>query len=710
MPLPASTTAAANLVKVKSVDLHTRTNAERHHTDQFEVTQATTGGIAILRRGEVFTLTVELDGNFKPDTHSLWLQFFFGAGRLISQQYHIVLSREGDFTKGEESWDGRVLHSGKQLRLEVYIPYTALVGPYRLKVRTVLQGDTGVYDVYECKQPTWVLFNPWCKNDQVYLPDEQLLAEYVQNQDGELYAGTENNFRARPWSFAQFDYSVLEAVEKMLGSSFDHRARGDVVRYSRAIAHKVNSTTYGGILQGNWSGDYSGGTAPWKWTGSKKIVHEYLKTGGPVKFAQCWVFSALTVTMCRALGIPCRSVTNFQSAHDTNKSLTIDKFFDTRGQPIEFTGMRNDGSDDSIWNFHVWNDAWMTRKDLPKGFGGWQAIDATPQEASSGMYTCGPYPLHALRMGDVTLRHDGEFVFAEINADVVYWIVHDGEDPMPVKADTDRVGVLLLTKSPKSNGIGSNHEDITSQYKYAEGSEAERVSVLNAISSLNSPVHRDFYENNSPQDVEFTIDTSRSLIGEDVIISVKAHNKSDSARTIDLFTTVNTMLYTGVLYHQVRKHDFSHALKPRERASLEMRVSSADYSQHLAEDCNFVYFALIRVVETKQATIKRKVFSLGKPTLDITVKSKAPINTKLKVKFGFKNPLDRPISNLEFSIEGRGFNDISGIYKGKVGAHSVFEHEVAIDMRKPGPTDVIVTVNCNDIFDITGRRIIYVTK
>ena len=37
---------------------------------------------------------------------------------------------------------------------------------------------------------------------------------------------------------------------------------------------------------------------------------------------------------------------------------------------------------DSIWNFHVWNDVWMARPDLPKGYGGWQAIDATPQELS----------------------------------------------------------------------------------------------------------------------------------------------------------------------------------------------------------------------------------------------------------------------------------------------------------------------------------------
>lgn len=32
----------------------------------------------------------------------------------------------------------------------------------------------------------------------------------------------------------------------------------------------------------------------------------------------------------------------------------------------------------------MWNDVWMARKDLPPGYGGWQAIDATPQEKSRG--------------------------------------------------------------------------------------------------------------------------------------------------------------------------------------------------------------------------------------------------------------------------------------------------------------------------------------
>ncbi len=59
---------------------------------------------------------------------------------------------------------------------------------------------------------------------------------------------------------------------------------------------QVNSSDENGVLSGNWSGDYSGGTKPTAWIGSGPILEEYWKTKSPVQWGQCWVFSALCTT------------------------------------------------------------------------------------------------------------------------------------------------------------------------------------------------------------------------------------------------------------------------------------------------------------------------------------------------------------------------------------------------------------------------------
>lgn len=38
-------------------------------------------------------------------------------------------------------------------------------------------------------------------------------------------------------------------------------------------------------------------------------------------------------------------------------------------------------------NYHCWNEVFMKRIDLPKEYGGWQVVDATPQETSDGSWT-----------------------------------------------------------------------------------------------------------------------------------------------------------------------------------------------------------------------------------------------------------------------------------------------------------------------------------
>ena len=112
------------------------------------------------------------------------------------------------------------------------------------------------------------------------------------------------------------------------------------------------------------------------------------------------------------MGIPSRVVTNFQSAHDSDGSITIDHFVDKNGKIVEEYS-------DSVWNFHVWSEVWMSRPDLGKEYDGWQVIDATPQEKSNNIYRCGPASVAACKLGEIKRPYDITFVFAEVNADMV---------------------------------------------------------------------------------------------------------------------------------------------------------------------------------------------------------------------------------------------------------------------------------------------------
>lgn len=66
---------------------------------------------------------------------------------------------------------------------------------------------------------------------------------------------------------------------------------------------QVNSLDDNGVLVGNWTGDYSRGTNPSAWVGSRDILLQYHKTGYPVLYGQCWVFAGVVTTGNCRLGV-----------------------------------------------------------------------------------------------------------------------------------------------------------------------------------------------------------------------------------------------------------------------------------------------------------------------------------------------------------------------------------------------------------------------
>lgn len=304
--------------------------------------------------------------------------------------------------------------------------------------------------------PLYVVFNPYNKLDSVYMPEQQA-AEYVLNEKGYVFqGGSTENCSARVWRYAQFNGTILTAVIDLLEGMYSKFEEIIGKRYTPAVnmASPIDVSRYlscagnAMVLTGNWSKNLEKDVkarrakgdkyvkAPWEWTGSDDIFDQYMARKGTsgisfpvVDFGQCWVFGGILNSMCRSIGIPCRQITNFSSAHPNcptisglgDSGITVCDYSQANFTNVMFDQKETASGDyfnGMVWNFHSWNDAWMKRDDLPEPYSGWQAIDSTLQEQSAGIGRMGPASLFAIKSMNPMVNYDTSFVIAEVN-----WIV-----------------------------------------------------------------------------------------------------------------------------------------------------------------------------------------------------------------------------------------------------------------------------------------------
>lgn len=91
-----------------------------------------------------------------------------------------------------------------------------------------------------------------------------------------------------------------------------------------------------------------------------------------------------------------------------------------------------------------------------------------------GTYCCGPAPVKAVREGHTDVKYDVPFVYGEVNADKVTWLVMANGSKKNILSDTNAVGQNISTKAVGSN----NRQDITEQYKHKEGQYHTHCSYL----------------------------------------------------------------------------------------------------------------------------------------------------------------------------------------------------------------------------------------
>lgn len=634
----------SDALKVMSLDLHLNQNRREHHTKEYDQTDL------ILRRGQAFTLSISFGREIDPTHDRLVLQVTYGDQPKESKGTLVRLpvewtkdAKSSDFAK---CWEVCTLDTvEKTVTLTLTSPADSYIGVYDLYVETQLKGEDKMkrhkHD-RDANKDIILLFNPWCADDTVYLETPEWRKEYVLNESGSVWVGNHFRNRGRPWNFGQFSEPCLEAALYLLDmGELGDSGRNSPVSIVRIISALVNSMDQDGMLEGRWTREYPKKcTLPWMWTGSVKIIQEFMSTGKSVQYGQCWVFSCLVTTLLRALGIPTRSVTNFESAHDTDCSMTIDFHYDEDGNP-------ESDLDDSKWNFHVWNESWFRRLDLPDGYDGWQAHDATPQEVSEGVMRCGPAPLKAIKKGHVYLNYDVGFVFSEVNGDRVNWKIKKDGSMEVHHIERSVVGKKISTKA-----IGSyNRDDVTHHYKYPEGSDEER-RVVKFVQRFGTKKQLNIYNIETKKEIDLELDVpNETMIGDDFEIKVNVTNITDEERKVRVRTTLVNAYYTGVAGRKVKTESSECVIPAGAAETVVMQVASKEYEKMRNPEGTFQLYVNAKNLSTGRMHVLSEVFLLTTPDLTVDLPSEVPYRTDTEGKVEFENTTSLTLTHGVFTCD-----------------------------------------------------------
>uniref|UniRef100_A0A3B3V511 Protein-glutamine gamma-glutamyltransferase 2 n=1 Tax=Poecilia latipinna TaxID=48699 RepID=A0A3B3V511_9TELE len=588
--------------QMRLVDLHTDTNNYEHHTSEISVKEL------IVRRGQAFKLTLKLTQPFNLGFDQLIMTVVTGndpSEDLGTKSRFGVPGRSLHSASAKAVWKAELQRGSSPetgvLVLIVSPPADTPIGEYTL--------SASLKDKEKVLANFSVLFNPWSSDDWVFLPKEEERREYVLNEQGIIYRGGGDYISPMFWDFGQFEEGMVRICMKMLDLNVKHwlnpaddvSARSSPIYVSRVVSAMINSSDEGGVVMGNWGNNFSGGVPPTYWSGSYAILKQWYNSYyRSVRYGQCWVFAGVMCSVMRLLGIPCRVVSNFQSAHDTNKNLTIDSYFD-------YNGAMERESRDSIWNFHVWVEGWMRRPDLATDgkYDGWQVVDPTPQERSEGLFCCGPASVTAIRNGEVDLKYDVPFVFAEVNADSVYWLV---SIEMKIFSDTVTVGQNISTKA-----VGSyQRTDLTNTYKHREGG-------LTCMDSRGRSV------------------VSKPENGKDVNLRMILSSDTSTTRTFSVNISIQAMKYTGQPVGNIQTEVTEQKLLPKKDLIVPIKVPYSVYHKYMIQSRTMSISAIITDLQNED---------------NVTGGSK--VNQELTAEVVFMNPIDDTLRDCSMSLSGSG--------------------------------------------------------
>ena len=598
---------------------------------------------------------------------------------------------------------------------------SAPVGQYEL-VALLTNGKSSVAPVNVV-----ILFNAYSPGSPVYMPTN-MREGYLEKETGGIWKGSTNDNWPIEWSFDQYQvHNLIVSIRLLQSLTIDQRR--DPVLVARRLSAMLNANQDNGVLTGRWKDTFPNGQQPGYWSSSTAIMDQYNRESATVKYGQCWVFSGIFTTAMRTLGVPARSVTKFDSGHERPRhegkfNQYLDKYYTMNSQGE----WAKDAGGDSIWNYHVWNDVWMSRPDLGQGHG-WQAVDATPQEKSVGpmqvnfnekINQCGPASLESMTQGRPDDKYDADFVMGEVHGIEQLWIRFASSDQYQKDSRRPRslaTSIKTMRHDCEARLLRTCQEElIRSDYRLDNHAAVFGGDMLLAA------------EDEPHADVQFTASGPESVAtGEPIAAELRAALSGTTGYTVNMVVTAIMVSSKGEELGEAGTVRHMAELGPDGQATTKVELTLGDdaygadggIAKHLGST-NFVLLRFSGVAMSKDEShlvpfVEEITTTLTPINPQLTCSSAGKQDETVMCSLTVNNPLNLDLT--EVSLQ----RHVSGQDPESLGAESLTVRNVPakgdrtwtnipIKLLTPGDKNIIITVVCNELTDVTASAPIQVAE
>ncbi|XP_015413102.1 PREDICTED: erythrocyte membrane protein band 4.2 isoform X4 [Myotis davidii] len=405
------------------------------------------------------------------------------------------------------------------------------------------------------------------------------------------------------------------------------------------------------------------------------------------------------VRVLRGLGIPARVVTTFSSAQGTGGGLLVDEYYTEEGL------QNGEGQRGRIWIFQTSTECWMTRPDLPPGYGGWQILYPSAPQGGAVLKACDLVPVRAVKEGILGLTPAVADMFASVNAACVVWKCCEDGTLALTNSNTKYVGSNISTK-----GVGSDRcEDITQNYKYPEGSlqekeVLERVQKEKLEHGEDNSIHPPRLETEDPLYLFLEAPSSLPLRG-DAQFSVTLVNPSDQEKAVRLAIGVQAVYYNGVLAAELWREKLLLTLSANLVRRITTSLSFSQFARSPPENSFLRLTAVATHSESSLSCFAQEDIAICRPRLAIEMPEAAEQYQPLSASVSIHNSLDAPMKDCVISIFGRGLIHRERSYRlGPVRPGNTLCTQFWFTPVKVGLQRLNVEMDCNMFQNLTNYR------